>query len=95
MTEEEVNKKEQSLYRDIKLEYFYELNETSTYEQILEEIGEPNGQVGSGMIYKYYEIDNNLYVSSLFLSSENKVYDKITLIRLCTQERVLDTIYPR
>ena len=81
--------------RDINLEYFYKLNNTSTYEQILEEIGEPNGQFGSGIIYQYYEIDNNLYVSILFSSSENKGYDNITLIRLCTQEEVLDTIYPR
>lgn len=52
--------------RDINLEYFYKLNNTSTYEQILEEIGEPNGQFGSGIIYQYYEIDNNLYVSICF-----------------------------
>lgn len=81
--------------RDINLEYFYKLNNTSTYEQILEEIGEPNGQFGSGIIYQYYEIDNNLYVSILFSGSENEEYDKISLIRLCTQEEVLDTIYPR
>lgn len=35
----------------INLEYFYELDNASTYKQILEEIGEPNGQFGSGMIY--------------------------------------------
>lgn len=81
--------------RKINLEYFYELDNTSTYEQILEEIGEPNGQFGSGMIYKYYEIDNNLYVSILFSSNKNKVYDKITLIKLCTQDEVIGTIYPR
>lgn len=81
--------------RKINLEYFYGLDNASTYEQILAEIGEPNGQFGSGMIYKYYEIDNNLYVSILCSSSENKVYDKITLIKLCTQDKVIDTIYPR
>lgn len=81
--------------RDIELEYFYKLDNTSTYEQILEEIGEANGQFGSGMIYKYYEIDDNLYVSILFSSSENKLFDRVLLIRLCTQHEVLDTIYPR
>lgn len=81
--------------RDIELEYFYKLDNTSTYEQILEEIGEANGQFGSGMIYKYYEIDDNLYVSIDFSSSENKLFDRVLLIRLCTQDEILDTIYPR
>ncbi|MDE6687211.1 MAG: hypothetical protein K2K17_07840 [Lachnospiraceae bacterium] len=81
--------------RDIELEYFYDLDNTSTYEQILEEIGEPNGQVGSGIVYKYYEIDDNLYVVIYFYGSENKPFDRVGLIRLCSQEEILDTIYPR
>lgn len=64
-------------------------------EQILEEIGEANGQFGSGMIYKYYEIDDNLYVSIDFSSSKSKLFDRVLLIRLCTQDEILDTIYPR
>lgn len=81
--------------RDIELEYFYELDNTSTYEQILEEIGEPNGQVGSGIVYKYYEIDDNLYVIIDFSGSENKPFDRVRSIRSCSQDEILDWIYPR
>lgn len=76
--------------REINLKYFYGLNDASTYEQITKEIGEPNGWYGSGIIYKYYEITNDLYVSILF--SEN---DRAALIRLCNQKEILDTIYPQ
>ncbi len=71
------------------------MDNTSTYEQILEEISEPNGQFGSGTIYKYYEIDNDLFVGIFFSCSENKLFDRVLLIRLCSQDEILDTIYPR
>lgn len=80
----------QYIDREVNLEYFYKLNNMCTCEQIIEEIGEPNGQYGSGFTYKYYEIGNDLYVSILF--SDN---DRVALMRLCTQKEILDIIYPQ
>lgn len=81
--------------RDLDLEYFYKLDNTSTYEQISEEIGESNGEINAGFTYKYYEIDDNLYVVIYFSGSEDIVFDRIRFIRLCTQDEILDTIYQR
>lgn len=79
--------------RKINLDYFYKLDSTSTYEQIVEEIGEPNGEYGSGIIYKYYEINDDLYVSLLFFGND-ECLENVSLIRLCTGKEVLDVIFP-
>lgn len=76
--------------REVNLEYFYKLNNTSTYGQIIEDIGEPNGQYGSGIQYVYYEIGDDLYVSLSFNS-----YDKLGLMYLCTQKEILGIICPK
>lgn len=71
------------------------MDNTSTYKQISEEIGESNGEINVGFTYKYYEIDDNLYVVIYFLGNEDIIFDRISFIRLCTQDEILDTIYPR
>ena len=81
--------------REINLEYFYQLDNTTTYQQIEEEIGEPNGSRGSGLIFPYYQIDNNLYVVASFSLNEDGRYDKVGMLLLCTQDEVIEKIYPR
>ena len=75
--------------RDISLEYFYKLDNTSTYNQIVEDIGIPNGYRGSGLILPYYEVDK-LYVVISFRN-----YTTVGEIFLCSNKERLDQIYPR
>lgn len=81
--------------REIDLDYFYQLDNTTTYKQIEEEIGEPNGVRGSGLIFPYYQIDNNLYVVVSFSLDEEGEYDKVGMLLLCSEEEVLEKMYPR
>lgn len=81
--------------REINLEYFYQLDNTTTYQQIEEEIGEPNGARGSGLVFPYYQIDNNLYIVASFSLDEDGEYDKLGMLLLCTEDEVLEKIYPR
>lgn len=60
--------------REIDLDYFYQLGNTTTYKQMEEEIGEPNGVRESG---------------------EEGEYDKVGMLLLCSQDEVLEKIYPR
>lgn len=81
--------------RQLKLQYFYELDATVTRQKLEEEIGKPNGQYGSGIIYDYYEIDDNLYVSIMAIGSESNPEGKINSLQLCTHEKTIETIYLR
>lgn len=81
--------------REIDLDYFYQLDNTTTYKQIEEEIGEPNGVRGSGLIFPYYQIDNNLFVVISFSLDEEGEYDKVGMLLLCSEDEVLEKIYPR
>lgn len=80
--------------RDISLEYFYQLDNTATYMEIEGEIGEPNGNRGSGLILPYYQIDSNSYIVIAFSLNEYGEYDKVGMILLCSKDEVLDEIYP-
>jgi len=46
---------------EIPEEYFLNLDKNITYEQLVSEIGEPNGTVGSGIVRDYWRIDENKY----------------------------------
>lgn len=81
--------------REINSEYFYQLDNMTTYKQIEEEIGEPNGKRGSGMVFPYYQIDNNLYVVISFSLDVDGKYDKVGMVLLCTRDEVLEQIYPK
>lgn len=81
--------------REINSDYFYQLDNTTTYKQIEEEIGEPNGKRGSGIVFPYYQIDNNLYAVISFSLDEDGKYDRVGMILLCTKDEVLEKIYPK
>lgn len=81
--------------RDIDLNYFYQLDNAISYKQITEEIGEPNGARGSGLIWPYYQIDDNLYVVASYSIDKEGRYDKVGMLLLCTKDEVLEKIYPR
>ena len=81
--------------REIDLDYFYQIDNATTYKQMEEAIGEPNGVRGSGLIFPYYQIDNNLFVVVSFSLDEEGEYDKVGMLLLCTEDEGLEKIYPR
>lgn len=80
--------------REIDLDYFYGLDNTATYEQIVEDIGSPNGAMGFGLIYLYYEVDGLFVVIDFTIDSDGGLGNVIS-IRLCTDESRIVDIYPR
>lgn len=81
--------------REIDLEYFYQLDNTTTYEQIEEEIGKPNGYRGSGLVLPYYQINKNSFVVLTFSLDEYGKYDKVGTIYVCNKNEMLEKIYPQ
>lgn len=81
--------------RDVDLSYFYQLDNTVTYKQIEEEIGEPNGVRGSGLGCPYYQVNYNLYIVASYSLDQEGEYNKVGALFLCTRDEVLEKIYPR
>lgn len=81
--------------RDVDLDYFYQLDGTTTYEQIEEEIGKPNGGRGSGLVLPYYQVNGNQFIVMSFSLDEYGEYYKVGAIYLCNHTEVLEVIYPR
>lgn len=80
--------------REIDLDYFYELDGTTTYDQIVEEIGVPNGTLGFGLVLPYYQVDD-LYVVISFSVDENGECDKVGMVELYSNDALIEKIYPR
>lgn len=80
--------------REVTLSYFYNLDNSKTYGQILDEIGKPNGYRGSGIVLPYYQVGDN-YVVIAFSRDENGEYDKVAMVYLYTCDEVIERIYPR
>lgn len=51
------------LINEIPEEYFLNLDKNMTYEELISEIGEPSGTVGSGIVRDYWRIDENKYAA--------------------------------
>lgn len=49
------------LINEIPEEYFLNLDKDITYEELVSEIGEPSGTIGSGMVRYYWRIGENKY----------------------------------
>lgn len=49
------------MINEIPEEYFLNLDKDITYEELVSEIGEPSGSVGSGMVRYYWRIGENKY----------------------------------
>ena len=79
---------------DLELEYFYKLDNTTTYNQIVEEIGKPDGMRGMGIILPYYKV-GDLYVVIEFSTDENGKLDRVGHIFLCNSDERLENIYPK
>lgn len=80
--------------RDVDIEYFYSLDNTTTYSQIEKAIGKPNGGRGSGIVLPYYEVDD-MYVVIDFCYDKNGDYDKVVRVDLCDSQEFIKNIYPR
>lgn len=50
------------LINEIPEDYFFNLDSDMTYDELVSEIGEPNGTVGSGIVRWYWRIGEDKYV---------------------------------
>ena len=53
------------MINEIPEEYFLTLDSNMTYEDLILEIGEPSGTVGSGLVRDYWRIDEDKYAVCL------------------------------
>lgn len=77
--------------RSISVDYFYNLDVNTTYEKIENEIGKPNGAIGSGIIIPYYKVEDQ-YVVIWFASDEDGTYTNILKMRLYTSDTYIEDI---
>lgn len=77
--------------RDISIDYFYNLNCNTKYEEIVNEIGRPNGGRGSGMVTPYYQVGDQ-YVEIWFSLNQEGEYDKILGMSLFSTEEYIEEI---
>ena len=55
---------------DIPEEYFLDINDSDmTYDELVSEIGEPSGMVGSGIVRDYWRIDEDKYAVCIAMGS--------------------------
>lgn len=77
--------------RNLDLAYFYDLNVNTTYKEMVNEIGKPNGAIGSGITIPYYKVGNQ-YVVIWFASDEDGTYTNILEMRLYTSDTYVGDI---
>ena len=77
--------------RNLDLSYFYDLDANSTYEQMVSEIGKPNGAIGSGILLPYYKVGDK-YVVIWFAGNEDGTYTNIFKMKLYTADTYIGEI---
>lgn len=77
--------------REVNIDYFYNLDGNTTYEEIQNEIGKPNGAMGSGITTPYYQVGNQ-YVVIWFARDVDGKYTNILRIGLYTKEAYVEDI---
>lgn len=77
--------------RDIPIDYFYNLNSNTTYSEIENTIGKPNGARGSGIVEPYYQVGDQ-YVVIWFSCNEAGEYDKVLNMILYTRDKLIEEI---
>ncbi|MDE7273773.1 MAG: hypothetical protein K2N95_12055 [Lachnospiraceae bacterium] len=77
--------------REVSIDYFYNLNSNTTYEEIENEIGKPNGAMGSGITILYYQVENQ-YVVIWFARDEDGKHTNISRMGLYTNTMYIGDI---
>lgn len=67
------------IHRNLKLKNFEEIDLGTNYDTIVSKLGEPNGEVGSGIIWPYYQLSDGSCIILLFNKAENKRRNLTTL----------------
>lgn len=81
----------ENIDRELDIEYFYDLNCNTTYQEIENEIGKPNGGMGSGLVRPYYQVGDQYVVMDFTLNEEGN-YDRLSGMSLYTKEKYVDDI---
>ena len=77
--------------RNINIEYFYDLDVNTTYKEIENEIGKPNGAIGSGITIPYYQVGDQ-YVVVWFAGDEDGMHTNILRMGLYTRDAYVGDI---
>lgn len=81
----------ESIDRKLDINYFYGLARGTTYQEIEEEIGRPNGGRGSGLVRPYYQVGEQYVVMDFSLDEEGG-YDELSGMSLYSGEEYLGEI---
>lgn len=81
----------ESIDRELDINYFYGLARGTTYQEIEEEIGRPNGGRGSGLVRSYYQVGEQYVVMDFSLDEEGG-YDELSGMSLYSGEEYLGEI---
>lgn len=77
--------------RELNLDYFYSLDSNTTYDELVNEIGKPNGAMGFGITTPYYQAGNQ-YIAIVFAEDSNGNYTNIIRMGLYTNEAYVKDI---
>jgi hypothetical protein len=77
--------------REINIDYFYDLDGNTTYEKLENDIGKPNGVMGSGITTPYYQVGNQ-YVVIWFERDDDGNYRNILRMALYTNDAYVEDI---
>lgn len=77
--------------RELNLDYFYSLDSNTTYDELVNEIGKPNGAIGFGITTPYYQAGNQ-YIAISFAEDSNGNYTNIIRMGLYTNEAYVKDI---
>lgn len=77
--------------RELDLAYFYDLDVYTTYEEMVNEIGKPNGAIGSGITIPYYAVGNQ-YVAIWFARDKDGMFTNIVKMELYTADTYIGEI---
>lgn len=77
--------------RNLDINYFYSLNSNTLYSKIEDEIGRPNGEMGSGLVRPYYKVGDQYIVMSFSLNKSGE-YDKLSQMSIYTDKEYIGDI---
>lgn len=77
-----------NIERDLDISYFRDLPQGTSFQDVIDEIGEPNGYAGSGIVRPYYKVGEHYIVFNVLATEEG--WGTIGALWYCTNEEVVE-----
>lgn len=77
-----------NIERDLDISYFRDLPQGTRFQDVIDEIGEPNGYAGSGIVRPYYKVGEHYIVFNVMATEEG--WGTIGALWSCTNEEVVE-----